>query len=594
MVELRIPATVIIAQIRRSRCQFDTFPPALAELKNKGVPDSVITAMVETTIAGNQKEVGAKTNTQDQGNASVIGEVAERDKAELPANATSASVLTNTEVLKMLRSGLSPLVVEAAVKQSSGDYDTSANALLELKNAGASDAVILAVIHSKKAKGSSRRERITDELTTSFQQLQKSVVTVWSEIGHGTGFIFDTDGLVMTNQHVIGPSEYVAVQFDEKHKVLARVLAMDPEKDVAVLWINLEGFPETVPASLATGNRDEPSVIEGERVLTIGSPLNQRKVMTTGVVSKVEQRAIISDINLNHGNSGGPLFNSIGEVVGITTFGDFTRSGGPGISGIVRIEETFNVIDRARSAMKGRSGPSAVYLPVEPTDRYPLDAIKSVILAEKFDTSRYLFGVGEFEVAVITPPLTYRLATEATRQAAKTKNKRNDKDGAIKGTIDVLGDFQGWREYVGDYKPVIMLRATPKMGESFWGMFGRGLAAQYGIHRQANIRFKTDFYRMKLFCGEKEVVPIHPAKIAHVVNESNYFVRAKDATYEGFYTYPASAISSACGQVRLEIFSERNPEKASSKTLSEKTITRIDEDFAPYFQKQGRPPLAVY
>lgn len=63
-------------------------------------------------------------------------------------------------------------------------------------------------------------------------------------------------------------------------------------------------------------------------------------------MSKVEARAIISDININHGNSGGPLFNSLGEVVGVTTFGD-PDSTGPGVSGIVRFSEVLPVIAEA-------------------------------------------------------------------------------------------------------------------------------------------------------------------------------------------------------------------------------------------------------
>jgi hypothetical protein len=98
---------------------------------------------------------------------------------------------------------------------------------------------------------------------------------------------------------------------------------------------------------------------------------------------------------------------------------------------------------------------------------------------------------------------------------------------------------------------------------------------------------------MKLFCGDREIMPIHPGKIPYFINESNYFIRAKDATYEGLYTYPAAAVTNACGEVRLEIFSERNPEKPSTKKLSEKTITRIEEDFAPYFQRYGRPTLSL-
>jgi S1-C subfamily serine protease len=85
--------------------------------------------------------------------------------------------------------------------------------------------------------------RKPDDLTLMFQKYQKSVVTVWSEIGSGTGFIVDSAGLVMTNQHVIGPSELISVPFDAKRKVAAKVLAFDAEQDVAVLYAGPQGAP---------------------------------------------------------------------------------------------------------------------------------------------------------------------------------------------------------------------------------------------------------------------------------------------------------------------------------------------------------------
>lgn len=79
-------------------------------------------------------------------------------------------------------------------------------------------------------------QRLTDDLTVLFKRFQNSAVTVWSEIGHGTGFIVKPSGLVITNQHVIGTSERIAVQFDEGRKLPAALMAADAEKDVAVLW----------------------------------------------------------------------------------------------------------------------------------------------------------------------------------------------------------------------------------------------------------------------------------------------------------------------------------------------------------------------
>jgi len=193
----------------------------------------------------------------------------------------------------------------------------------------------------------------TEDLTVMFQKYQKSVVTVWSEIGSGTGFIVDSSGLVMTNQHVIGPSKLVSVQFDAKRKVAANVLAIDAERDVAILYADLSAFPGAMAASFAGAGDGRELAVEGEKVFTIGSPLGLKKIITNGIVSKVEARAILSDVNINHGNSGGPLFNSLGKVIGITTF-LVPGANGPGVAGIVRIDQTLPVLAQAQKKNEGR------------------------------------------------------------------------------------------------------------------------------------------------------------------------------------------------------------------------------------------------
>jgi S1-C subfamily serine protease len=393
-----------------------------------------------------------------------------------------------------------------------------------------------------------------DDLASVFKKYRDTVVTVWAEVGagHGTGFIADPAGLVITNQHVVTTSEYIAVQFDQDRTLPATVLASDPTKDVAVLWVNFSKIPEAQAVPLI--NKGDVPAEEGEKVFTIGSPLHQSKVMTTGIVSKIEPHAIISDVNINHGNSGGPLFNSRGRVVGITTFGDFTRSGGPGISGIVRIEEALPLLEQAKAKMGSGLRPSAEFLPNLPSDTFPIDAIKASANVEKFKVDPYIFGVGDYDVAFVTPILKYRQLAGAVK-AGKEKERRNRKHAnAVQGTFQPLDDLKGWGEYVGEYEPVLLIQASPRLKETFWSAFSRGMAASGGAYYtgSAKMRFKTDFYKMKLFCGTQEVRPLFPGKVQRVIDERNAFVNITDATFDGLYKYPADAVSSKCGTVTLQ------------------------------------------
>ncbi len=426
--------------------------------------------------------------------------------------------------------------------------------------------------------------RTQDSLAPLFRKYQDSVVTVWSEFGHGTGFLVDERGLVVTNQHVVGPSEYIAVQIDDDHKVAAVLLAADPEKDVAVLLVNKAGLPGAIVAPLAHASLGQPLAIEGERVFTIGSPLSLRKILTVGIVSKLEDRAIISDVNINPGNSGGPLFNSLGNVIGITTFSDKSERTGPGISGIVRVEQLEETLAKAVSKLSSVSPPSARSLPVEPKTVYPLDSIKAVASMEKFDARPYIFSEGDYDIAIVTPVLKYHLMARSEVAAAKEKSKRTRKSSiAVQQTFQPLDELRSWQEYVGEYQPVTQIRATPKLRETFGSALARGLTARNGVSTMpAKMRFKTDFYRMRLMCGDHEVEPIQPGKVAKVLDVHNYFVNAMDASYEGLYTYPWDAISPSCGTVSLELYSEKNPESAKVRLLDKKVVERVSTDYEPY------------
>jgi S1-C subfamily serine protease len=411
----------------------------------------------------------------------------------------------------------------------------------------------------------------TGDLTEQFKRLKNTVVTVISESGHGTGFFVDNKGLLLTNQHVVGNSEYLAVQFDREHKIVARLIAADPQKDVALLSVNLAALPNAAPAPLSRATSGKPSVQEGERVFTIGSPLTLDKIITTGIVSKVELHTIISDININPGNSGGPLFNGAGQVIGLTTFG--TRGeGGPGVSGIVRIEEALALLEQNRAKVTGTS-PGAL-LPVEPLTPYPVEGLKEALKGDKFDPRPYYLSAGDFNIALSTPPFDYREAEERRLAAERVHKKRNKKNEQAAENTDDSDTPKQWEEDAGAHPAVFGIYVMPQAKEGFGSALGRS----FSVNATAKLKFKTDFQHMKLFCGSKEVEPILPGRVPVTVSMRNPGVKMDDSTYKGAYLFPPDAVNPECGVVKLVIYSSKSAEPVI-KTLDEKSIQHIWADF---------------
>ncbi|MBZ5539386.1 MAG: serine protease [Acidobacteriia bacterium] len=414
-----------------------------------------------------------------------------------------------------------------------------------------------------------------NDLTEQFKRLKNTVVTVKSESGHGTGFFVDNKGLVLTNQHVVGNSEYLAVQFDREHKIAAKLIAADAQKDVALLWVNMAAFPSAAPAPLYRAAAGRAPVQEGERVFTIGSPLTLDKILTTGIVSKVEPHTIMSDININPGNSGGPLFNGAGQVIGLTTFG--TRgAGGPGVSGIVRIEEALALLEQNRAKAAGTPPPGAL-LPVEPPTSYPIEGLKDALKAEKFDPRPYYLTAGDFNIALSTPPFDYREQEEQRLQAERAHKKRNRKNEEAAENSGDSDAPKEWEEEAGAHPAVFGIYAMPKAKEGFGSALGRSFSS----YASAKLKFKTDFQKMKLFCGGKEVQPIHPGRFPVTVSVRNRAVKMDDSTYKGVYLYAPDAISPECGEVKLAIYSSKNDEPVI-KALDEKSVQHIWADFEAF------------
>src|SRR5713226_4831860 len=421
----------------------------------------------------------------------------------------------------------------------------------------------------------------TNDLTEHFKRLKNTVVTVRSESGHGTGFFVDGKGLILTNQHVVGNSEYLAVQFDRTHKIVAKLIAADPQKDVALLSVNIAALPNASPAPLYRPGAGRTAVQEGERVFTIGSPLSLDKIITTGIVSKVEPHTIMSDININPGNSGGPLFNGAGQVIGLTTFGTRGESG-PGVSGTVRIEEALALLDQNRAKVAGTPPPGAL-LPVEPLTPYPIEGLKEALRAEKYDWHPYYFPAGDFNIALSTPPLDYREQEERRLQAEREHKKRNKKqESADDSSGSGAEEPKEWEGEAGAHPAIFAIYVMPKAKEGLGSAFGRS----FSLNSAAKLKFKTDFQAMRLFCGDKEVLPIHPGRIPVTISVQNRLVKMDDSTYKGVYLYSPDAVSPDCGQVKLEIYSSKGGD-ATVKTFDEKTVQHVWADFDAFRKAQA-------
>ncbi|MDO5624407.1 MAG: Do family serine endopeptidase [Pseudomonadota bacterium] len=157
--------------------------------------------------------------------------------------------------------------------------------------------------------------------------------------GQGSGFIVSEDGLILTNAHVVRGAQEVNVKLTDRREFRATVLGSDDKTDVAVLKIDATGLPTVALGSSA-------ALQPGEWVLAIGSPFGFESTVTAGVVSAKGRSLpddsavpfIQSDVAVNPGNSGGPLLNARGEVVGINSQ-IYSRSGGfQGVSFAIPIE----------------------------------------------------------------------------------------------------------------------------------------------------------------------------------------------------------------------------------------------------------------
>jgi len=203
--------------------------------------------------------------------------------------------------------------------------------------------------------------------------------------GAGSGFIVTPDGYILTNSHVVANADEVTVRLTDRREFPARVIGADERTDVAVIKINATNLPIV---KLGDPSRIKP----GPWVLAIGSPFGFENTATAGIISATARTVpgenyvpfIQTDVAVNPGNSGGPLFNMAGEVIGINSQ-IFSRTGGfMGVSFAIPIDVARNVEEqliKTGRVVRGRIGVTIQDVNAQLAESFGLDRPRGALVS---------------------------------------------------------------------------------------------------------------------------------------------------------------------------------------------------------------------
>ena len=246
--------------------------------------------------------------------------------------------------------------------------------------------VAIQVKKSNKSKGMSSMEE--EFLRHFFGRQFRGSPQEKKQEGQGSGFVVSEDGLILTNNHVVGGADEITVRFQDGRTLDAELVGTDEKSDVAVIRVKGKDLP-----ALPIGNSDKLNI--GNWVIAVGNPFGLSATLTVGVVS-AKGRAnmgitdyedfIQTDAAINPGNSGGPLLNVHGEVVGINT-AIYSRSGGyMGIGFAIPIKMALKIKDQLveyGEVQRGKIGAYIQELTPEVAQYFGLSSSqKGVLIAE--------------------------------------------------------------------------------------------------------------------------------------------------------------------------------------------------------------------
>jgi Trypsin-like peptidase domain len=396
-----------------------------------------------------------------------------------------------------------------------------------------------------------------------YETASPAVVQVTTDDGSGSGFLITPYGHIATNYHVIRNSRYLAVQFPDGRKVKASVAAVNPHYDMAILKVNSEVVQDIEPLTILAKEM-ESTIKVGIPVVAIGSPLNQKFLMTQGILSKVDETTLLGDFLLQAGNSGGPLMNREGEVIGINTFGESSLAGAIRVATLRDFLSTPELLAESMDMQ-----PSPVQLRSVSAARYPVDVLNHKLQTEPLELDAYKFKAGDFMVTTITPVLIGKLQVLAERRRASNRQERRGQHISGPASHEIEEPYYEWHrstESSLDYAVTFNIR--PESGPTKRNISSRFIPPplRFGKAGSTEMEFKGEFLEFRLYRDGEFVEPIMPGR--QVIEgtsdqKNNHFV---DQAYAGSYVYSPEEFVTG-NLFKIQIIDARNPDQVHKEIL---------------------------
>ena len=411
-------------------------------------------------------------------------------------------------------------------------------------------------------------QAIAYDFSKLYESVSPAVVQVTTEDASGSGFLITPFGHIATNFHVIRGSRYLVVQFPDGRKVKATVVAANPHHDMAVLKVNSEVVTGIEPLRILPEEK-ETTVKVGVPVVAIGSPLNQKFLMTQGILSKVDDVTVLGDFLLQAGNSGGPLLNTEGEVLAINTFGEGN------IGGAIRIAALRVFLTSPELLAQSITvEPPAGQLRSVSSMRYPVDVLNHKIENESLDLEAYKFRAGDFSVTAVTPVLIGKL--QVVHEKRRPPNGQQGHGKVKVKDVNFQDPYYEWHrstETALDYAVTFDIRPVSAPAK-------RNLMSRVIPFGKTEMEFKGEFLEFRVYRDGELLEPIMPGRVvvSGSAQKNQQFV---DRAHAGSYLYAPEEFMTGT-EFRLQVFDARNPNvihKEVTFGADSKLVKQLRSDF---------------